>query len=165
MTGLTHLVIHRPINTISYPRLGTNLAIRRCARRWASTWEPFESTLKHILASLPPPVPNPTPTSEQSVVVESDDTDVLSTRASQSYATDYDHSDDDDGMHHGSSIVQSQPVGLAVAALMPRPPEDVYFSAINLLCSRGAKSTCRLNFPGLIAFILLLQLFRTLACA
>lgn len=153
MTGLTHLVIHRPNNTISYPRLGTNLAILRCARRLALG--SHMATIMHILARLPPPVPNSTPTSEQSVVVESDETDVLSTRASQSYTTDYDHSDDDDdGMHHGSSIVQSQPVGLAVATLMPRPPADLYFSAINFLCLRDAKFTRHFNLAGLIVFIL-----------
>lgn len=64
-----------------------------------------ESTLEHIMARLPLPVPNSTPTSEKSVVVEYDDTDVLSTRASHSCATDNDHSDD--GMLRGSSIIQS----------------------------------------------------------
>lgn len=64
------------------------------------------SAFEHILARLPLPVPNPTLTSERRVVVESDDTDVLSKTASHSYDTDYEYSD---AMYHSPSIVQSQP--------------------------------------------------------
>ena len=52
-----------------------------------------------------------------------------------------------------------------LATRMPRPPVHFSISARNVLCFSGAKSTCYLNLTGLIAFIILLRLFPTLACA
>nr|XP_013998582.1 unnamed protein product [Salmo salar] len=116
LTGLTPLLIRRPNKhhrSSSPGHKSRRTEMRKEIESLDSRMATTESALQHILARLPPPVPNPTPTSEWSAVVESDDTDVLSTRASHSNDTDYEHSDEDDPKYHSSRIVQSQPAGLA----------------------------------------------------
>lgn len=56
MTGLTPLVIRRPINGSAHPHLGTNLNTLRCARRlshWTVVWQPLSMPLSTYLPGFP----------------------------------------------------------------------------------------------------------------